>query len=347
MKKLSEINVIRAIACVFVVLTHSISSYLNNVEVNLMSEDKYIIWIRFAILCATPIFILLSETLISKNYPVALPKGFFRKRFKYILIPYILIGSIVSYMDSEGNFESFINLVIEKVLLGDWYGFFVIVIFQLYILHWLLGNFLSKVNPIYPLVISFLISFTHVYLFVNITEYKEFIFNYYPLSFRTNIFIWLFYFVVAFYTGQYYERILSFLSNKVWIPVLSTVISYLVVMHNILSRDYTTVASERYDMMLYSVSVFFLMLIIFRKYSVSNKTLITISHFSYFIYLTHMLTLPYYAELTLRFGSNFFIYIIVMAFLTISTSIGWAFLFYNNKFTRLFTGRIIFMEKKM
>lgn len=253
MKKLNEINIIRAVACIFVVLTHSISNYLKNVELDLTSEDKYIVWIRFAILCATPIFILLSETLISKNYPSALPKHFFRRRIKYVLIPYVLIGMVVSYMDSGEGFEAYIKLVFEKVVYGNWYGFFVIVIFQLYILHWLLGKFLSKINPIAPLIISFMISFTHIYSFVNFREYEDFIYNYYPLFYRTNILIWLFYFVVAFYLGQYYERILKFLTNKIWIPLVATVSTYLIVMYNIFEQDYTVVASERYDMLIYSI----------------------------------------------------------------------------------------------
>lgn len=337
---------IRAMACIFVVLTHSITNFLNTVEVDLSAEDRYIIWIRFAILCATPIFILLSEALISKNYSNGLPKGFFKKRFKYILIPYLFMGVVVSYRDANNDFDAFLSFLVEKIIIGNWYGFFIIVIFQFYFLHWLIGKELARMKPLFPLILSFVITYLHIYSFENIEKYNDFILTYYPLSERTNILFWLFYFVVAFYTGQYYERIITFLKNKVWLIFAITVISYLIVMNNVFNNDYTDVTSERYDMMIYAVSVFFLMLVLFRKYQVNNKTLMMLSHFSFFIYLSHMLILPYFAPLALRYGDNFFIYLTIISFFTIATSIGWATLFYKGKFTRLFTGKIRYLENK-
>ena len=337
---------IRAIACILVVLTHSITNYLDNIEVDLSLEGRYIIWVRFAILCATPIFIILSETLISKNYPNKLPKGFFIKRVKYILIPYLLMGLIISYRDSEKNFSSFLEIAIEKIILGHWYGFFVIVIIQFYFLHWFMGKYLAKMNPIIPILTAFVISFTHSFSFAHIMEYKTFIITYYPLSFRTNILVWLFYFVVAYYLGRYYEEIIDFLSNKVWIPVVAVLGSYLFMMFNIFERGYSMIASDRYDMLFYSVSVFFLLLIVIRKFSLRANMLIMISNFSYFIYLSHMVILPFYAGVSLGFSSNFFTYIAIMTFLTIATSIGWAFLFYKNGATRLLTGKIKYLDRK-
>lgn len=334
----------RSIACILVVITHSITNYIRNTEVNIYAEDSYITWIRFALLFATPVFILLSETLISKNYPDKLPNKFFVKRIKFILIPYLLIGFLVSYRSSDKDISSFLEVVYHKVILGHWYGFFVLVIIQFYILHWLIGKYLSRINPIAPLVISFVISFMHIYGYVNHAGYKEFILTQYPFWYRTHIFVWLFYFVVAFYVGQYYERIVNYLSNKVWILMISVITTYLFIINNVLNNGYTRVASDRYDMLLYSVSVFFLLIILIRKYNFNNSSLIMLSHFSYFIYLSHMIILPYLVNLSQTFGDNFFSYIIIMTFLTISTSIGWSILFYQNKLTRLFTGRIKYLE---
>ena len=234
----------------------------------------------------------------------------------------------------------------EKVVLGHWYGFFVIVIIQFYILHWCIGKYLAKVNPIIPILTAFIISFTHSYSFAHIPEYKSFILTYYPLSFRTHIFIWLFYFIVAYYIGRYYEEIIGFLRNNIWVPIVVTLCSYLFAMYNIFERGYTVIASERYDMLFYAVSMFLLMLIVIRKYNLGANLLITISHFSFFIYLSHMIILPFYAEVSLGFSSNFFVYIAIMTFLTIATSIGWALLFYKNRVTKFFTGRIKYLDEK-
>lgn len=132
MKNLIEIHLIRALMCIAIVLTHSISNYLRNVEMDIYAYEQYIIYIQFALLCSTSIFILLSETLLSRNYPGALKRGFFEKRIKFILVPYLLIGLIVSYRGSNRvEFSSFLELAYKKIILGEWYGFFVLVIFQL------------------------------------------------------------------------------------------------------------------------------------------------------------------------------------------------------------------------
>lgn len=343
-KNLNEINIIRAIMCLAIVLTHSISNYLRNVEVDQAAYDQYILWIRFALLCSTPIFILLSETLISKNYPNGLQKGFFWKRIKFILIPYLLVGLVVSYKSAGGDLAVFIDVIQKKVLYGQWYGFFVIVIFQFYILHWLIGKYLARVNPIGPILISFVISFAHVYCYVHMEAYQNFILNEYPLWYKTHIFTWLFYFIVAFYIGQYYEQLVTFLINKIWVPILMTIASYGVIVFNYKVMDYGRISSERYDMFLFSVSVFFLLVALIRKFSFDNHTLVMISNFSFFIYLTHMIFLPYFVKLSMTFGDHFFSYVISMAFLTVASCIGVAFLLYQSKLTRHFTGKIKYLE---
>lgn len=344
MKNLNEINIIRAIACISIVATHAISNYLKQVDTNIETENQYIVWIRFALLCSTPIFILISETLISKNYANGVPKGFFLKRIKYILVPYILIGLVVSYRGSDGSFMSFSQVALEKVILGSWYGYFVIVIFQFYILHWLIGKYLAKINPVIPLILSFLITFFHVYGFVNMPAYQELVLTKYPFWYKTHIFMWIFYFIAAFYIGQHYEKIFDFLIGKIWLPLTASVLTFGIIMYNYYGLGYTRVSSERYDMLLYSVSIFFLLVVLIRRFKLYNETLIMISHFSFYIYLTHLIILPYFVKISLMFGENFFSYVTIMTFLTISTSIGGAVLYYQHKFTRVFTGRIQYLE---
>lgn len=343
-KNLNEINLIRAMMCIAVVLTHSITSYLKQVDVNQQIYDQFILWIRLALLCATPIFILLSETLIAKNYPNGLKKGFFWKRIKYILIPYVLVGVVVSYKSSGGDFTIFINVLLEKVVYGQWYGFFVLVIFQFYILHWLIGKYLARVNPIGPILMSFIISFLHVYSYVHVSVYQDFVLTDYPFWYKTHILTWLFYFVVAFYIGQYYEQLIAFLIKQLWLPLLAVVGSYGVIAYNYSFLDYGRISSERYDMYLFAVSVFLFLVSFIRKFRLDNRTLMMISNFSFFIYLTHMIFLPYFVRLSLSFGDSFFTYVPSLAFLTVGSCIGVAFLLYQPKFTRNFTGKIAYLE---
>ncbi|TAA72803.1 acyltransferase family protein [Planococcus salinarum] len=347
MKNLNEINIIRAIMCLAIVGTHSISNYLRNIEVDQAAYDQYIIWIRFALLCSTPIFILLSESLIAKNYPDGLKKGFFGKRIKYILVPYLLVGLVVSYKSAGGDLAVFMEVVQRKVIYGQWYGFFVIVIFQFYILHRLIGKYLARVNPIGPILISFAISFTHVYAFVHMEAYHDLIVNVYPFWYKTNILMWLFYFIVAFYIGRYYEQLVGFLTAKLWVPLLMVLFSFGIIVFNYKVMDYGRISSERYDMLLYSVSAFLLLVALIRKFNFNSGTLVMISNFSFFIYLTHMIFLPYFVKLSMTFGESFFAYVISMSFLTIASCIGVAFLLYQSPFTRYFTGKIKYLEPSM
>ena len=345
MKKLNEINMIRAIMCILVVVTHSLTKYVINVDLNPVGEAEYVQMLRLALLCATPIFILLSETLIAKNYASGTPKGFFTKRIKFILVPYILVGVVLSYIRSDNTLESFLANAQQIVLYGQWHGFFILVIFQFYVLHWLLGRFMAKLNPILPLLITFVISFLHSYGYFHVDQYREFTNMNYPLWFRTHILFWLFYFTAGFYIGQYYETIISFLIKRLWIPVLTTILAFGSVLYVYQGMGFARAASERYDIMLYAVSVFLLLIAVFRKYNFYNETLMLISNFSFFIYLSHLIILPYFVKLTLDFGENIIVFNVVLTFLTIASSVGGAFLFYQNRLTRLFTGRINYLEK--
>ena len=59
-------------------------------------------------------------------------------RVKYILIPYILMGLFYSYSESLLTDSSFNKQFIENVLLGQWYGYFIVVIMQFFILSYII-----------------------------------------------------------------------------------------------------------------------------------------------------------------------------------------------------------------
>lgn len=339
-RQLNEINLLRAIACIAVVVTHSITNYAKTYEPALFDQDKFITYFRFALLWATPVFVMISEVLISKNYPNGVRKGFLLKRVKYILVPYILIGLLKSYMHSEGQWSVFFQRSWEIVVLGHWHGFFVLVIFQFYILHILLGRFLQKSHPLPPILISFVLSFTYLYIHAGNKEYRVFIEQVYPFWDRTIFIGWLFYFVVAFYIGQNYERVLIFFTKHFYIPLITAVVSYVMMMNRVMDRVFVSVKSDRYDMLIFALSVFILALVLLRMIKKPNHTLIKLSHFSFFIYLTHQLTLPYLSNLTQTVANTFWSHVVILTFLGLATSIGWAMLFYESRLTKLFTGRI-------
>ncbi|MCJ0912645.1 acyltransferase family protein [Mammaliicoccus sciuri] len=331
----------RAIFCLIIVGVHILSNYLRDVE--LQDHNRMIVvTFQILILFGTPCFIILSESLISMVYKDKLPKNFLVKRFKYIMIPYFSIGTFYVYSKYKlgSNEESFWQLFKENLLIGDWDGWFVMAIFQFYILHLIFHKILSKANPIIMIVISFVISLTHSYLMYNNDAYSNWWNDFYPLFHRTNILYWLFYFVFGYYLGKYYNEVLSFMEKKLKWLVVSLVILALSIIYSIYQNDVTFVQSNRYDIILYSSLVFIFVLVISKKLSKFNISfLFFIGEISFFIYLTHKIMLYYMAKYTFHFIDQFFMYNITTYIFALSLSVGLAVVLSFLPFSRFIIGR--------
>lgn len=341
MNRKHEITYARAIFCLIIVGVHILSRYLNDVE--LQDHNRMIVvTFQILILFGTPCFIILSESLISMVYKDKLPKNFLVKRFKYIMIPYFSIGTFYVYSKYKlgSNEESFWHLFKENLLIGNWYGWFVIVIFQFYILHLIFHKILSKANPIIMIVISFVISLTHSYLMYDNDAYSNWWNDFYPLFHRTNILYWLFYFVFGYYLGKYYNEVLSFMEKKLKWLVVSLVILALSIIYSIYQNDVTFVQSNRYDILIYSALVFIFILVISKKLANFNISfLFFIGEISFFIYLTHKIMLYYMAKYTFHFIDQFFMYNITTYIFALSLSVGLAVVLSFLPFSRFIIGR--------
>ena len=93
-----EWNLLRAVACLSVVLLHSTTQMgilLGGLQAN------YYDLFRIGLCYATPAFIVLSEIILANRYSLKVPSGFFIKRFKYIYIPFLVFsvidGIVVNY----------------------------------------------------------------------------------------------------------------------------------------------------------------------------------------------------------------------------------------------------------
>ncbi|NGX75664.1 acyltransferase family protein [Staphylococcus sciuri] len=341
MNRKHEITYARAIFCLIIVGVHILSRYLNDVE--LQDHNRMIVvTFQILILFGTPCFIILSESLISMVYKDKLPKNFLVKRFKYIMIPYFSIGTFYVYSKYKlgSNEESFWQLFKENLLIGDWDGWFVMAIFQFYILHLIFHKVLSKANPIIMIVISFIISLTHSYLMYDNDAYSNWWNEFYPLFHRTNILYWLFYFVFGYYLGRYYNEVLSFMEKKLKWLVVSLIILALSIIYSIYQNDVTFVQSNRYDILLYSSLVFIFVLVISKKLSKFNISfLFFIGEISFFIYLTHKIMLYYMAKYTFHFIDQFFMYNITTYIFALSLSVGLAVVLSFLPLSRFIIGR--------
>lgn len=341
MKKKIEITYARAFFCITIVAIHSFPGLLNDADTPDASLPFYE-FLRVLLLFATPSFIILSEILLSMRYSNGLPDDFFLKRIKFILIPYILIGtffSLMNYLDSDGS-QGFFEIFTNNVLYGNWHGWFIIVIFQFYILHALFYKWLNKANPLIMLVISFLISLTHSLLAYAYEPYFQWWDTYYPFHNRTALPFWIFYFIFGYYLGKNYERIMSSVKRHLWplCGLWALSVLWIFIMYHFF--DVTYVKSYRFDLLLYTVFTFLLVLYLMQVIGKHKFTLLLlISDVSFFIYLSHPLVNSYLSKALASFVGVPSIFLILLTLFTLGFSLGMAFVLSHFPLSRFVIGK--------
>ncbi|SCY07468.1 acyltransferase family protein [Alkaliphilus peptidifermentans] len=256
-----EIYLLRSIACLCVVLVHSITRIveLYGTEISSHQEASFMTLILL-LTFGTPVFIFLSEFLLSYSYSENIPDNFVKKRVQLILYPYISMGFIYAIlMTHEANklyegivLRTFIFFIIRNLLFGFYrHGYFIIVIFQFYLLHLALHKYLSRTSPKRVLLVSLFINLIYLGFFnfddpVNI-PYGQFLWR--GLTWGSFL-SWIFYFTLGFYSGKYYEafieKIKHYRSKVILLPFLSMV----VVVYLYLSGILTINDSKRIDIVI-------------------------------------------------------------------------------------------------
>lgn len=138
--QIKEIFVIRRLSCLSVVLLHVVSMVLMIQEESLASAAHTVDAFRTLLMFSTPAFIFISEFLLARSYPGGVPAGFLKKRGKVIFVPFLFIAAVdailmKSVAEEGAGFVSMISKFLENVFLGNFIGYFILVIFQFYILH--------------------------------------------------------------------------------------------------------------------------------------------------------------------------------------------------------------------
>lgn len=343
MKKelVSEIVWMRAIACIAVVVGHSIQAgfdhYFSPDSTPTMTQNILIL-VLLAMYFATPTFVFLSEFLISKKYFNHIPEGFIKKRAKYLLVPYIFMGFVYGIIESpELTIQTIFVESLKNIFLGDFTVYFILIIFQFYFLHVLLHKKLNKWSPKVVLPITFLIN--AIYLaFFNFTE---------PTNNPIAIYIWktghwlpfigwLFYFSLGYYCGKHYNALLKYLKKRTIPLVLITIASFFIVVINKYFGIIEAISSKRIDILLYTICI---ILLIFHLASYINKTpklLIILGNYSFSIYLLHKIFLHYFQPLP---NMNMVLYIITSFIFSFGLSILTSYILNKFSFGKYLVGQ--------
>ncbi|MGE7842299.1 acyltransferase family protein [Lysinibacillus sp. NPDC093712] len=275
---IKEWDLLRVVACLSILLLHTSSWVI--MEVGAEPEQPLYLFLRIALCYATPTFIVLSILILSNRYREKLPTNFWSSRIQYIFVPF-LVWAFLDALLVESIYQK--GLLWDKyyhnVVSGEFVGWFVVVIMQLYMVIALIKRFKWSIAWFLPL--SVLITLVH----------HAIILLPYPI-FEDNVMVirllftgWLGYFAVAYAIGVYYEQ-LAVLAKKYRGATIVFVILSALFLYIRVQLGYIEVHSRRLDLVPLVVSVV-LYVIAWGQLIPSTKVVRIISQYGFMIYLIH------------------------------------------------------------
>ncbi|RBP03135.1 acyltransferase family protein [Rossellomorea aquimaris] len=315
-----EIFLLRGLACLAVVIIHSINSVFANYGIRKVPEymeiNNILFVIQILLMFGTPMFVFISEFILANSYKNKVPKGFFVKRFKYILIPYLIIGIlsslIVTLQNKTFSIEFFLTTLYQQFILGYFHGYFVIIIFQFYFLHILFkkyveGRFSTKV----VIAFSILVNFSYLTYFNFIEPSPKF-------PFHLLFFAWIGYFTLAFYCGGNLDRFKIELNKYKGLVLSSPAFTSLIVLILCYSGSLTYIQSKRIDIIFYTITLAFFFFYIGMKLKEIPNFLVKISQYSFGIYLLH----PFFQLIIEKLFTNNYSITNLVSYILVATFIG-------------------------
>lgn len=310
-KQIDELYYIRAIAALGILIIHATGSFAVYSEYN--SKAMYLgIFANQFFRFGSPIFMMISGLVLFYNYRSMdefNAKAFYKKKALYILIPYIIwsiiyFGYRMYYANMHFEF-SHIVLLLKDILLGSSYShlYFIVLIFQFYLILPLLIKYLSKFMKEKPLKLFFILFILQAAILIYGRYFKDYnatglvgIFNKY---YWKSIFGWFFYFLTGGILGLHYEKINGFIQKNIkpilLIYILTTSLYLGQVYHNVFvnaGRDYyDNFGSIRPETLIYALISMPLLIWISRKMVGKFNMLKSFGTYSLGIYFSHPLIL--------------------------------------------------------
>ncbi|WP_261131774.1 acyltransferase family protein [Bacillus sp. Marseille-Q3570] len=289
---IKEWNLLRFVACLSIVFLHSTTQ--TGISAGYPQTEFYNL-ARLLLCYATPTFIVLSEIILANRYPDRLGEEFFSKRIKWIYFPFVsfaIIDALVTF-----NLSGTIQLkdkVLDNVLFGMFEGYFVLIILQFYILHFLVIKFNIPMKILLP--ISYVVMFAHLH-FLN---YSELAFikdnrHYLKLPFTA----WFGYFTTGYLIGRHYKKVIDFSRKYKWYILTGLLVAVYFIAMNY-KFGFTSVNSKRFDLFPF-VILGSLAILTFGKFVPNSKIINTISNYSFGIYLLHWQVQRYVGPYTASF----------------------------------------------
>ncbi|SDN33309.1 acyltransferase family protein [Alkalicoccus daliensis] len=343
---IKEIFILRSIGCLSIVLLHSIHIGIETMTIREMGELAAIFFdsIQMILYYGTPMFIFISEFLIAYSYRTRpLPDYFLKKRLRYILIPFFVMGILYALPFFFQGMEQGFTKIALNIFIGDYHGYFILIIFQFYLFHYLFHSYLKRWKPQLVLTIAFIINAGYL-MFFNFTLPPE------NLPYGTYIWErfywvpmlgWVFYFAVGYYAGTYYEMFSKLIYKYRYIIIIGPVITSMLMLTFYHSGFLTVHSSKRTDILVHTIMCSFFLFYLTSRLKHLPPFLELISRYSFGIYLLHYIYIFFLdAMFQLQPVSIGFMYIIVLFFFSLFASIGTIIIVNKWKYGYLIIGQV-------
>ncbi|MBT2288988.1 acyltransferase family protein [Paenibacillus albidus] len=294
-RHIAELVWLRTVACLMIVAVHAVESVIHFASAEQMDSSYRLLYplIMFMKL-ATPLFIFISAFLLAHAYHVKTPEHFLRKRAKYLLIPYVIIA--VVYAVLEAVYAGFSSAVLaerlwKNIVLAEFHGYFILTIFQFYILHQWIAPYLNRWKATVVIPVALVINAAYLAFFnlmqpfaiLNAETFWQFLW-WVPFP------AWVFYYVTAYYAGRNVEEFRDRLSrNRLKViggSLLSVILFFILYSSKILPVN----SSKNVIVLIYALPVMLLMFYLASVIRSKPPTLLNwIASLSFGIFLLHSL----------------------------------------------------------
>ncbi len=283
-QNIDEVSIIRVIACLSVVLLHSIKFSTGD---SAEGAVEFGLWSLAGLLSfGTSTFVFISALVLAYSYPKNLPNGFYMKRIRFLFIPFACMAVFYAIISGLTKDWSIPKLIVYN-LLGAYHGWFVLVIFQFYVLHQLYAKYIDRFRPSVVLGVSLLINVAYLAFFNLVPAPGGQLAAYiWERGYWMPFTGWLFYFSLAYYCGKNYKQFVAVLERyKWWIIAALPITAGIVVYNNAFSSF--GFGSKRVDMIGFTVVMILLLFLAFRGVKRIPPIVTLISQYSFGIYLVH------------------------------------------------------------
>lgn len=343
---IKEIFVLRSIGCLSIVFLHSIYIALSTVPIREMGELAAITFdsVQMLLYYGTPMFIFISEFLISYSYRNRdIPKHFLKKRARFILIPYFAMAVFYSLPFMLEGWSAWGIKLFLNVFIGDYHGYFILIIFQFYLFHLYFQHHLRKLSPKIALPIALIINVAYL-MFFNFTEpplalpFSEYIWERF---YWIPLFGWIFYFALGYYAGLYYESFIDKLKKWRYLIIIGPLLSSILLIFLYHSGFLTVHSSKRTDILIHTTMLSMFLFYVTTRFKNISPFLAFISQYSFGIYLLHYFYL-FLADYLFRLHplDIGFSYILLLFMFSVSSSIASIYLLNKWKYGYLIIGKI-------